>query len=383
MSGTGSGADGGAGSAAEDRGLPAVRDDLREVVPYGAPQLDVAVRLNTNETPVRPPESFVTELARRLPSLDLNRYPDRDAVALRTALAEREGLDVGRVWAANGSNEVLLQLLQAYGGAGRTALTFRPGYSMYPELCRTTATPMRTVELPDDGRLTSAVIRDAVVPVVAADDPSITLLANPNNPTGALVDLATIRELHDAVRGLLIVDEAYIEFAPEGASARALLGALPRLVISRTFSKAFRLAGLRLGYLLGPEQVVEDLLRVRLPYHLDALTQLAGLIAVEQEHAFLDHRQATAEERDRIAAAVTAMPSVRVLPSSANFLLLRTDRTDVFDRLLDHGVLVRDLSSSVGRHGTWRVTVGTPEENDLFLAALAEVLGDHDARQES
>ena len=362
--------------------LPVVRDDLRDVVPYGAPQLDVPVRLNTNETPVRPPESFLADLARRLPSLDLNRYPDRDAVELRGALAAREGLDVARVWTANGSNEVLLQLLQAYGGSGRTALTFRPGYSMYPELCRTTATTLRTVELPDDGRLTSAIIAGEVASVVAADDPVITLIANPNNPTGALVDLATIQELHDAVRGLVVVDEAYIEFAPEGASARDLLDVLPRLVISRTFSKAFRLAGLRLGYLLGPSQVVEDLLRVRLPYHLDAITQLAGLIAVEQEGAFLAHRQVTADERDRIAAAVSELPEVEVLPSSANFLLLRTRRTDVFDRLLDHGVLVRDLSSAVGRPGTWRVTVGTPEENDRFLAALGQVLGDHDARQE-
>jgi len=286
------------------------------------------------------------------------------------------------VWAANGSNEVLLQLLQAYGGAGRTALTFRPGYSMYPELCRTTATTLRTVDLPDDGGLTSAIIGGEVARVVGTDDPVITLLANPNNPTGALVAPDVIRALHDAVRGLVVVDEAYIEFAAAGASARDLLDVLPRLVISRTFSKAFRLAGLRLGYLLGPEQVVEDLLRVRLPYHLDAITQLAGLIAVEQEQEFLDHRQAIAEERDRIAAAISRMDEVEVLPSSANFLLLRTRRTDVFDRLLDHGVLVRDLSSSVGRPGTWRVTVGTPEENDLLLGALARVLGDRDARQE-
>jgi len=362
--------------------FPAVRDDLRDVAPYGAPQLDVAVRLNTNETPVPPPAEFVAELARRLPDLDLNRYPDRDAVALRSALALREGLDVAQVWAANGSNEVLLQLLQAYGGPGRTALTFRPGYSMYPELCRTTATTLRTVELADDGRLAPATVRGAVAAIVAEDDPVITLLANPNNPTGALVDHAVIRELHDTVRGLLVVDEAYVEFAPDGASVRGLLEELPRLVVSRTFSKAFRLAGLRLGYLLGPRRVVEGLLRVRLPYHLDAITQLAGLIAVEQEQAFLDHRQSTADERERIAAAIAGMQDVEVLPSAANFLLLRTQRTDVFDRLLEHGVLVRDLSSSVGRPGTWRVTVGNPDENDLFLAALADVMGGHDARQE-
>lgn len=369
-------------AAAAGRAIPEVRDDLRDVVPYGAPQLDVPVRLNTNETPVPPPATFLDELARRLPSLELNRYPDRDAVELRQALAHREGLDVAQVWAANGSNEVLLQLLQAYGGPGRSALSFRPGYSMYPELCRTTATTMHTIELADDGRLTPAIVEQDVARVVADHDPVVTLIANPNNPSGALIDHATIATLHDAVGGLLVVDEAYIEFAPAGASARELMRSLPRLVVSRTFSKAFRLAGLRLGYLLAPEQVVRDLLRVRLPYHLDAITQLAGLVALEQEAAFLDHRQETAEERERVAAAVAQMPGVDVLPSSANFLLLRTVRTDVFDRLLDHGVLVRDLSSAVGRPGTWRVTIGTPEENDRMIVALAAVLGDDAGRKD-
>ena len=360
-------------------GLPAVRDDLRSVEPYGAPQLDVPVRLNTNETPDAPPAEFLAALARRLPTLSLNRYPDRDARRLRTMLAEREGLDADRVWVANGSNEVLLQLLQAYGGPNRSALLFRPGYSMYPELCRTTGTVAHTVALPDDGRLTIDTVATEVSAVVAADDPVLTFLANPNNPTGALVDHATVRALHDAVGGLLVVDEAYVEFAGSDASVRPLLDELPRLVVSRTFSKAFRLAGLRLGYLLGPASLVEDLLRVRLPYHLDAITQLAGLIALEQEDAFLDHRQRTVDERERVRAALERMGGVRVLPSAANFLLLHTGhtgRTDVFARLLDHGVLVRDLSSAVGRPGTWRVTVGTPEENDRFLAALAEVLGD-------
>lgn len=354
--------------------IPPLRDDLRDVVPYGAPQLDVPVRLNTNETPVPPPAAFLTELAARLGSLELNRYPDRDAVELRGALAAREGLTVDRVWAANGSNEVLLQLLQAYGGAGRSALIFRPGYSMYPELCRTTATRSHVVDLEDDGRLSSAVITGAVNEVVAAHAPAITLLANPNNPTGALIDHTTLRELHDTVTGLLVVDEAYIEFAPEGASMRALLDDLPRLVVSRTFSKAFRLAGLRLGYLLAPPRVVEDLLRVRLPYHLDAITQLAGLVAIEQEATFLDQREETAQQRDRMAAALARLEGVEVLPSAANFLLLRTGRTDIFDRLLEHGVLIRDLSSAVGRPGTWRVSVGTPHENDVLIAALTSVI---------
>ncbi len=369
----------GASDLRRDR-VPAVRGDLADVVPYGAPQLDVPVRLNTNETPLPPPEAFLAELARRIGSLELNRYPDRDAVALRRALAAREGLELERVWAANGSNEVLLQLMQAYGGPGRSALIFRPGYSMYPELCRTTATQAHTVALSDDGRLTSSQLGDAVARIVAEHDPVITLLANPNNPTGALVDHDMLRALHDAVNGLLVVDEAYIEFAAPGATARPLLEELPRLVVSRTFSKAFRLAGLRLGYLFAPPQVVEDLLRVRLPYHLDAITQLGGIVALEQEAAFLDHRQEIADERDRVAHGLAQLDGIDVLPSSANFLLLHARRADLFDRLLEHGVLVRDLSSAVGRTGALRVTVGTPAENDAFLAALSAVLDGRDGR---
>lgn len=368
------------GASVSRRGaVPAVREDLMDVVPYGAPQLDVPVRLNTNETPLPPPPAYLAELARRLGSLELNRYPDRDAVALRQALGAREGLGAQRVWAANGSNEVLLQLMQAYGGPGRTALLFRPGYSMYPELCRTTGTRARTVELAADGQLTRAILDAEVVRSVVDHDPVITMLSNPNNPTGALVGHDVVRALHDAVTGLLVVDEAYIEFAAPGASVRGLLDELPRLVVSRTFSKAFRLAGLRLGYLLAPEQVVNDLQGVRLPYHLDSITQLAGVVALEQEDAFLDHRQRIADERDRIAQGLTALRGIEVLPSAANFLLLHGGPADLFERLLEHGVLVRDLSSAVQRPGTVRVTVGTAAENDAFLAALTAVL---DAGQE-
>jgi histidinol-phosphate aminotransferase len=351
-------------------GLPPIREDLVGVEPYGAPQLDVPVRLNTNETPVPPPAGFLTEVARRLPQLELNRYPDREALALREALAARDGLDPSQVWVANGSNEVLLQLLQLYGGPGRTALIFRPGYSMYAELCRTTGTATAVAVLPPDGRLRVEDVPAAVGP----HDPDIVLLANPNNPTGALVGLDVVRALHDAHRGLLVVDEAYVEFAPEGSSSRPLLAELPRLVVSRTFSKAFRLAGLRLGYLLAPTQVVDDLHKVRLPYHLDALTQLAGQVALEQEPAFLDQRRTIAQERERIAAHLRDLPGVSVVPSAANFLLFHTPLPDLFQRLLDLGVLVRDVSSAVGSPGTLRVTVGTAQENDGFLAALDTVL---------
>ena len=347
-----------------------VRADLQAVTAYGAPQLDVAVRLNTNETAEPPPAGYLEEVARRLLALDLNRYPDRDALALRQALAGRLGLEAERVWPANGSNEVLQQLFQAYGGPGRTALGVRPGYSMYPELCRTSHTRYVQMDLDDGFRLTPAVAAEGV----AAHDPDLIVLPTPNNPVGTLIGHDTLRVLHDRSRALLIVDEAYVEFADDGVPALRLLDELPRMVIVRTLSKAFRLAGLRLGYLLGPAWVVEDLQKVRLPYHLDAITQMAGIVAVEQEESFLEHRGRIATERRRVVAALADVDGVEVFPSDANFLLLRTARSDLFGGLLAHGVLVRDFSTQPRLEGCVRVTIGTRAENDAFLAALAAVM---------
>ena len=374
-----------------------VRDDLTEVSPYGAPQLDVAVRLNTNETAEPPPDGYLEEVGRRIQGLELNRYPDRPATALRDALAGRLGTSRDHVWAANGSNEILQQLLQAYGGPQRQALTVRPGYSMYPELCRTSLTPVAEVDLDESFLLTPAIAADAV----ARHDPDVILVPSPNNPVGTPVGHDVLRLLHDTSRALLVVDEAYIEFAAPEQSAFGLLEELPRLVLVRTLSKAFRLAGLRLGYLVGPGWVVEDVQKVRLPYHLDAIKQIAGVVAVEQEAAFLEHRRRIAEERDRVAAALRARGGVagadalegdgharradqdevhrdgyriEVFPSVANFLLVRSDLPGLFDRLLEQGVLVRDFSSKPGLEGCVRVTIGTREENDAFLAALDRVL---------
>ena len=347
-----------------------VRDDLVDVAPYGAPQLDVPVRLNTNETAEPPPDAYLAEVGRRIQGLALNRYPDRPHTALREALAARAGLTADRVWAANGSNEVLLQLLQAYGGPGRLAVHTRPGYSMYPELARTTLTPTAVIDLDDDLRLSA----DTAHATVAELDPDVVLLASPNNPVGTAVDHDTVRAVHDASRALVVVDEAYVEFAPEGTSVARLLDELPRLVVVRTFSKAFRLAGLRLGYLLAHDWVVEDVQKVRLPYHLDAVKQVAAVVAIEQEAAFLAHRERVAAERDRVVAALAGVAGVEVFDSVANFLLLRTEVADLFQRLLERGVLVRDFSTRPRLTGCVRVTVGTADENDAFLAALRDAL---------
>jgi len=345
-----------------------VRADLAGIVPYGAPQLDVPVRLNTNETPYPLPAAFFEQLAKRLGDLALHRYPDRRAWALRTSLGDRFGLPPERVWPAKGSNEVLQQLLQAYGGPGRRLLLFRPGYSMYPLLARVMATPAVEADLDSRLRLDAATARAAV----ERHDPDLVFLASPNNPTGIPVGLGAIWALHDASRALVLVDEAYVEFGAD--SAVALLDELPRLIVCRTFSKAWRLAGARLGYLLAHDWVIDDLRKVRLPYHLDAITQAAGLVALELADEVTAHIAELAAERERLRAALCEVHGVEVFDSAANFLLFRTAVDDLFDRLLVRGVLVRDFSRLPRLAGCLRVTVGTPQENDAFLAALQESL---------
>ena len=344
-----------------------MREDLADLEPYGAPQLDVPVRLNVNETATPPPASYLAAVTARIAELELHRYPDREATTLRRLLGAPYGLGVDRVWAANGSNEILAQVFQAYGGPGRVALTTRPGYSMYPDLARVSGTGFVEVDLGEDFVLTAELAAAAV----ADHDPDLVVLASPNNPTGVPVAHDVVRRLHDDSRALVVVDEAYVEFG--GESCVGLLDELPRLVVVRTFSKAFAMAGLRFGYLLGHDWVVHDLRRVRLPYHLDAMKQVAVEVAAADPTPFLAHRELVASERARIVAALDELGLVQ-WPSVANFVLFRTDVADLFDQLLARGVLIRDFSTKPGLAGCVRVSVGTPDENDAFLAALREVL---------
>lgn len=351
----------------------AIRDDLEGVTPYGAPQWDVKVRLNTNETATPPPADFLDAVTDRVRTARLNRYPDRDHRALRQALAERHGCGAHQVWAANGSNEILLQLLQTYGGPGRHAVVLRPSYSMYPELCRTTATGVVTVDLDEQFRV------DVARTVAAAKQHAaqVLLVASPNNPVGSLVAPETIVALHDNTDALVVVDEAYVDFAPGDASVVSLVDGHERLGVVRTFSKAFRLAGLRLGYLVANPWVIDDVQTVRLPYHLDTFKQVAGIVALEREAEFLDHRAEVIAERQRVAVALAALPGVQVLPSAANFLLIRTAVDDLFAQLVDHEVLIRDFSTLARLEGCVRATIGTPDENDALIAAFTTVLTEH------
>jgi histidinol-phosphate aminotransferase len=356
-----------AGATGGPDALP-LRDDLRGRSPYGAPQLDVPVRLNVNENPYPPGDALAGELGRVVAEVarSLNRYPDRDATALRRDLAHYlgHGLSEANVWAANGSNEVMLQLLQAFGGPGRTALGFSPTYSMYPDYCRDTFTEYVTV--PRDAHFQV----DVVTAVAAVEEvaPQVVLLASPNNPTGTALPLDTVAAVASAASGVVVVDEAYAEFRRPGTpSALELLARFPRLVVTRTMSKAFALAGARLGYLAADPAVVEAVQLVRLPYHLSAVTQAVARVALGHADQLLAQVDLLRDERDELVAWLRAQ-RFDVAESDANFVLFGRfrDRHAVWQELLDRGVLIRET----GPDGWLRVSIGTPEENLGFRGAL-------------
>jgi histidinol-phosphate aminotransferase len=349
-----------------------LRDDLRGRSPYGAPQLDVPIRLNTNENSSPLPLGLLDDVARAAAAVaaDLNRYPDRDALALRGDLAAYlgHGLRTGQVWAANGSNEVIQQLLQAFGGPGRSALGFAPSYSMHEIITAGTGTRWIAGERDAQFGISPA---DAVAQV-RAYEPDVVFLTSPNNPTGTALPLATVEAVLDVAKGMVVVDEAYGEFARAGVpSALTLLPGHPRLVVTRTMSKAFGMAGLRLGYLAADAAVVDAVQLVRLPYHLSALTQAVARVALAHAPELLASVAAIKAERDRIVAALPAL-GLTAVPSDANFVLVGRfpDAAAAWQAFLDRGVLVRD----VGIPGWLRVTAGVGWEVDGFLDAAASVV---------
>ncbi|MFF8626953.1 histidinol-phosphate transaminase [Streptomyces werraensis] len=360
-----------------------VRDELRGKSPYGAPQLDVPVRLNTNENPYPLPEPLVERIAERVreAARHLNRYPDRDAVELRTRLAEYLTKTAGHpvapenVWAANGSNEVIQQLLQTFGGPGRSALGFEPSYSMHALIARGTGTRWISGPRGEDFSLDLPAAEKAI----AEHRPDVVFVTTPNNPTGNAVPADTVRALYDAAQAarpsVVVVDEAYVEFS-HGDSLLPLLDGRPHLVISRTMSKAFGAAGLRLGYLAAHPAVVDAVQLVRLPYHLSAVTQATALAALEHTDTLLGYVEQLKAERDRLVAELRSL-GYEVTDSDANFVQFGRfqDSAAVWRRILDRGVLVRDN----GVPGWLRVTAGTPAENDAFLDAVREIKKEHSA----
>jgi histidinol-phosphate aminotransferase len=350
-----------------------LRDELRGEVPYGAPQLDVPVLLNVNENPYPPSERVVADIAAAVAEAarGLNRYPEREAFDLRRDLAAYLGHDLSpeQVWAANGSNEVMLQLLQAFGGPGRVALSFAPTYSMYPEYARDTATTWITGRRAEDFTIDV----EHAVAQVKQHAPSVVLLASPNNPTGTALPLSLVETVCDVAPGVVVVDEAYAEFRRDGTpSALSLLPRFPKLAVSRTMSKAFAFAGGRLGYLAADATLVDALRIVRLPYHLSAVTQAVARAALRNADELLARVAELRVRRDETVEWLRSRGLV-VADSDANFVLFGTfpDRHAVWQGLLDRGVLIRET----GPDGWLRVSIGSADEMAAFRAALMEVLG--------
>jgi histidinol-phosphate aminotransferase len=355
-------------------GLPPVRSDLGSLTGYHSAQVDVEVRLNTNESPLPPPPQWYEALEAGIAEIEFNRYPDREATALRAALADSHDVGPEQIFCANGSNEVIQSLLLAYGGSGRTVALFEPTYTLHRHIARITGTTVVAGRRSDE----FALDLEEVGRVLGAHDPVITFLCSPNNPTGRAEPADVVRAVAAMAPGLVVVDEAYGQFAPSTALDLMQSGATgtDRIAVVRTFSKTWSMAGARLGYLVGPPEVIEACELVALPYHLDAGKQLAGRLALE----FVEEMEARVamvkEERGRIEATLGDLP-VETWPSEANFILFRpTARPapEVWADLLDASVLVRDCSQWPGLSGCLRVTVGLPVENDRFLAALSESL---------
>ncbi len=379
----------GAEQTASNR-IPQARNGIRGDQPYGAPQLDVPYQLNTNENPYGPSDTVIATIAADVAAAaaTLNRYPDRDFTALRQDLADflhSESsvlLDPTQIWAANGSNEVMLHILQAFGGPGRTALAFTPAYAMYSEYARDTLTQWTTIARRDD----FTIDLEAATTHLKESAPAVIFLTSPNNPTGtalapnelrAILNIALEIDI-DGGPALVVVDEAYAEFRREGTpSALELLAEYPNLVVTRTMSKAFALAGGRLGYLAASQDIVDTLRIVRLPYHLSSVTQAVARAALKHQDELLSQVAALREERDGLVTWLRGLTvngePMTVAQSDANFVFFGKfeDRHAVWQGLLDQGVLIRES----GPEGWLRVTVGTRKEMTAFKNALVKELG--------
>jgi histidinol-phosphate aminotransferase len=348
-----------------------IRDDLRGRTPYGAPQAAVPVALNVNENTHPIPGDVIDDVVASVRDAvtGANRYPDREFTPLRRALAGYlgHGLGADNLWAANGSNEVLQQILQAFGGPGRSALGFAPTYSMYPLLAAGAGTEWIDADRADDITLTP----EHAAGWVRERRPDVVLLCAPNNPTGTPLPLEVVEAVYDVAPGIVVVDEAYAEFMPEDApSALTLLPGRERLIVSRTMSKAFAFAGVRLGYLAADPAVADALRLVRLPYHLSALTQAAAEAALRHSDAMLATVHDIVVQRDRICLRLAEL-GYDVHPTGSNFVFFGgvADPHATFLALRERGILVRD----VGIPHHLRVTAGTEAETTTFLEAMADL----------
>ncbi len=354
---------------------PQVREDLALFGGYHSPQVEVKVRLNTNESPYPPPEEWLEDLRRESSGIQWNRYPDREGTQLIEAIASFHNVSKGNIIVANGSNEILQSLYLAYGGYSRSVGIFEPTYALHAHIARLTQTSVIIAE-----RTPAFSVDHETADEVLAQTPNLVFLCSPNNPTGTVESRELVSYLLEECKkigSLLVVDEAYCEFTDW--SALELIGNESPIAISRTFSKTWSMASARLGYLIGPERVVDAMKRIVLPYHLDSYKQIAGRLALNHKEEMETRAKLLTSERERIAKALTALP-IQQWQSGANFILFKPlqeagiSGQKLWDQLLHESILIRNCSSWPRLKDCLRVTIGTPEENNMFLQALEGIL---------
>ncbi|MDG1845779.1 MAG: histidinol-phosphate transaminase [Acidimicrobiales bacterium] len=354
---------------------PKIRDDLARLEGYHSPQVDVQVKLNTNESPIPPPQQWVDDLGKELRRVEWNRYPDRSTTKIRSDIAAFHNIDPNMVFVANGSNEVLQSLLLAYGGLGRKAAVFEPTYALHSHISMITGTEVVIGERKED-----FTIDMENVSKVLDQQPNVLFLCSPNNPTGTIVTSDFVKDVASRcsqMGTLVVVDEAYGEFSDW--SATDLIGEGLPIVITKTFSKTWSMAGMRLGYMIAPPEIVDATMSVALPYHLDMLKQIAGSLALRHVGEMKSRVELLVQERNRLEERLRALP-IQQWPSGANFILFRPDKNTritgemLWHALLEKSVLVRNCATWPRLEGCLRVTIGTPEENNSFIDSLEVIL---------
>lgn len=346
------------------------RPSLTGLIPYDAKEVDAEILLASNENPLDMPIELKNRIAEHLVEFNFNRYPDPTAPRLCKMIAKANGLEPENVIIGNGGDELIMNMFLTWGGPGRTFLNFPPTFSMYETDARVTETNIVSIPRRED----FSIDEEATLARVAEGDIDLIVIANPNNPTGNLTDESFLIDLLCATDALVCVDEAYFEFSR--TTIRPHLDRFPNLVILRTFSKAFSLAALRVGYILGHADVIRQFKKVRQPYSVSAFSQWSAQIVYRNRMLFEGPIEEIVHERNKLSKALAGMEGIAVFPSEANYVMFQVEHGSSLwrDLLYTHSIYIRDFTRTEGLQDCLRVTVGTPEQNNLFLTAVTELM---------
>lgn len=352
--------------------LDIIKPAVRALRAYTLSPHRASVKINQNENPWDAPAEIKEEVLRRFAARQWSRYPDFVPVSLHERLAEFAGWKANGIIAGNGSNELIQALLMVSIGPGKRVLISEPTFALYKQVATVLGGEVETVLLTPE--LTYDVAK--LLKAIEETQPDVTIICSPNNPTGCVIEVADLRRLLQASRGLVVIDEAYHEFAQQ--SVVPLLNEHENLIVLRTFSKAMAFAALRVGYLLASPELVTEIRKAVLPYNLNVFSQIAAEVAIEKYSTLLGPTvEAILRERESLYSAMSKIRGLHPLKSQANFMVVKRDGDvrQIFDELLKRDILVRDVSAYPMLREYFRVSVGTPEENDRLVRALHEFQG--------